>query len=335
MKKEKFILYEIFSIQFLDLAITSNTRYDIVMPIFNTNSLFKQNLLSIYKYIPINRLLIGDAGCTDDSLEVLKDFPRVEIINHKHYKTSGVCVADLIKRVETKHFFYLHSDIFIQDEFVINNLLKHKGTSDWIEGYREHITIVFDDPINYYTDERSFSGIQLGEAALLKKSVEEIEDGHLQRNEDIVIAEKVKINGGKFLKVKDSVHLHQIMNKDGLHEPKFANISIKKKLNIQWEISNWQIQIKGIVLHTIPKKYLIEEVRLSIFMLVLYGALDVSFLKKISIENPNWEQYLLGKYPSKMLFSLVLRNLLSKDLKNLNNSKFSLLKLLLLPIKYN
>lgn len=323
--KKTFLLKEIFSNNLNDIFSNDEISYDIIMPILNTNPFFEQNLISIYNNICVNRLLIGDAGSTDESLEVLKKFPRVEIIDHKNYKTSGVCVADLINRVKTRHFFYLHSDIYIPNSFVFDSLLKFKHEADWVEGFRDHLYILKNSPINYFTDERSYSGIQLGNTELLQKSVGIIEDGDLQRNEDIVITELVKNNGGVFIKVKDSVHIHQVMDKDGLHEPKLIDITVKKKENKEWEVNNYNIQIKGIVKHTIPKDYLINEVRMSIIALTMYNKLDVDFLKQLSIQNPSWKKYLR---------TIPLRYIISVFISNPKNSikNFTSLLKLIFPI---
>ena len=46
---------------FIDLAINENEKdkVDVIVPIIHVNRFFKKNLLSIYREIPINNLLIG------------------------------------------------------------------------------------------------------------------------------------------------------------------------------------------------------------------------------------------------------------------------------------
>ena len=267
-----------------------------MIPLKNTNAFFYENLCSIYKHIPVNRLLIGDAGCNDNSLEVLTSFPRVEIFDHKEYKTSGVCVADLISKVKTKHFFYLHADVFIPNLDSVETLLEQRDEAEWLEGFRKHLVIIETIPENYYSDERSYSGVQLGLTETLKKSVDVISDGDLQRNEDIVIAELVKSNGGRFKKVKESVHIHQIMNKDNSHEPAIENVHVRRAKNAAWEMSNMTIQIRGIVMHLDPKPYLVREVHQSLAELVFSGGLRsfLNELKLMCIKRPQWKSHLFG-----------------------------------------
>ena len=287
-------ILKIFNEEFCDAYVDGCECYDIVMPLKNTNAFFQQNLNSIYKNIPVKRLLIGDAGCEDNSLDVVKSFPRVEIFDHKHFKTSGVCVADLILKVNTKHFFYLHADIYISNSDCVTSLLEKRGQAEWLEGFRSHLTIIESVPQNYFTDERSYSGMQLGSAAKLKEAVKGIHDGDLQRNEDIVIAELVKKNGGSFLKVKESSHIHQIMNKDNSHEPNISDIQVVRAQNSQWIANNMQVQVRGIVKHIDPKPYLIAEVHRSLVELIIIGNFsDFSKeLRQLALSHPNWSKFL-------------------------------------------
>ena len=45
---------------------------DVIIPIIHTTTLWKANLQSIYREIPVNRLIISDGGCIDNSLEIAK-----------------------------------------------------------------------------------------------------------------------------------------------------------------------------------------------------------------------------------------------------------------------
>ena len=45
-------------------------RVDVIVPVKNTRGNWKACLDSFYREIPINQLLIGDGGCTDDTIEI-------------------------------------------------------------------------------------------------------------------------------------------------------------------------------------------------------------------------------------------------------------------------
>jgi hypothetical protein len=88
--------------EFIDrYSSNSDEAIDVIIPVYHTNELWEANLLSIYKEVPVKRLLISDGGVIDNGLEVVKKFPRVEILDHREYKTLGKCIAELIKEVKT------------------------------------------------------------------------------------------------------------------------------------------------------------------------------------------------------------------------------------------
>src|SRR5690349_4286459 len=62
---------------------------DVIIPVIHTNEMRRANLRSIYREIPVNRLLLGDGGCIDDSLEVACEFPRVQVLDHRSFKSLG------------------------------------------------------------------------------------------------------------------------------------------------------------------------------------------------------------------------------------------------------
>src|SRR5436190_88090 len=85
---------------------------DVIIPVIHTNELWKANLFSLYREIPIHKLFIGDGGCIDNSIDVVKKFPRVEILDHRAYKTLGYSLRKLIEAVEADWFIYVHSDVY-------------------------------------------------------------------------------------------------------------------------------------------------------------------------------------------------------------------------------
>ena len=93
-------------------------NYDIILPLKNSTPLFKENLFSWYRNININRILVGDADSGDDSIDIIKNFPRVKIFDHKKLLTSGYSIKKLIEEVETRYFFHFHCDVFIKSSYV-------------------------------------------------------------------------------------------------------------------------------------------------------------------------------------------------------------------------
>ena len=139
---EKSIFQKYYSEEpFIDVFLTDKERaIDVIIPVLNTNELWEADLYSFYREIPINRLLIGNGGVTDNTLDVLKAFPRVEIIELKG-TSLGYRIAKLMQQVTTDFFIYLHSDVYLPSGW-FDKMYKYKDEYDWFECYRTLTVLV-------------------------------------------------------------------------------------------------------------------------------------------------------------------------------------------------
>src|SRR5437016_2060726 len=94
---------EVFSDRF---ASGREGAVDVLIPVMHTNEMWGRNLISIYREIPVNRLLLGDGGCIDQTIEIAKKFPRLVVDDHRGFTSLGYSIRKLIERVETEWFVY-------------------------------------------------------------------------------------------------------------------------------------------------------------------------------------------------------------------------------------
>lgn len=264
---------------------------DVIIPIINTNELFEKNLYSIYKEIPVNRLLIGNGGSTDHSLEILKKFPRVEIINQTKHKTLGFCIAELISLVETDWFVYLHSDVYLTKNWY-DEMKKNKDNYDWFESDSRVTTLIKFDP-GIKNAVRAYSGGQMGKKKAFDNIIPKIKDDYLYRNEDIIFKELIKQEGFKWGRVLETYYYHQVMNKKGGRIPDYERIDIKLVQDRQYEIDTLLKQVKGIIKYSSPKAYLLYLVNEPLKALKWYKAINLyEFTKWVEKTNKSWIKYL-------------------------------------------
>lgn len=277
--------------EFIDRMKKKNEEgVDVIIPIFNTNELFEKNLFSIYREIPVNRLLIGDGGCTDDSLKILAKFPRIEIIDQTHNRTLGYCIVELISNVETEWFVYLHSDVYLPENWY-DVMKKYNNQYDWYECDRSS-TILVEYKEDLRKSKRAYSGSQMGRKEAFNKIISKIEDDYLYRNEDIVIHELLLTEGFKYGRVFDTFHYHQIMNKKGEKEPKLKKVLIERFHDKKWEIDTYLKQVKGIIKYIQPKPYLLRAVQAPLRILQQYNAINIKEFKSwVERTNKNWLPY--------------------------------------------
>lgn len=280
---------------------------DVIIPIFNTNELFEKNLYSIYREIPINRLLIGNAGSTDGSIAILKKFPRVEIFDQSNYKSLGYCIAELISKVQTEWFVYLHADVYLPEKWY-DIMIQYQDNYDWFECDRHMTTLIEFDP-NIKNMPRSYSGSQMGRTEAFENIIPKIDDDHLYRNEDIVLQDMILAEGYTYGRVLDTLHYHQVMNKRGEKEPKFKKVLIERFTDKGWEIRTYEMQVRGIIKYTQPKPHLIRAVNKPLRILQQNNSLDINEFKNwVKNTNEVWLKYINLQDP---IFQKILKKLKS------------------------
>lgn len=273
-------------------SIADADAVDVIIPVLNTNPLFKKNLYSFYREIPINRLIIGDAGCTDDSIEIVEKFPRVKVIDQNKYHSLGYCIAELISLVTTEWFVYLHSDVYLPNNWY-EIMKNHRKNYDWFECDRRMVALLEFEAPNLRFTERALSGSQMGRKKAFENIISKIEDDYLLRNEDIIFHELILDEGFKYGRIFDTFHYHQIMNKKGEREPKIEKISVQRAHNKEWEIKIYTMQAKGIIKYLTPKPYLVKNVNTAISRLLALKVLDINeFNKWVYKTNKIWIKYI-------------------------------------------
>lgn len=264
----------------------SKDAVDVIIPIIHTNELWKNNLISMYREIPINRLLIGDGGCIDNSIDIVKQFPRVKIFNHKKYKSLGYSIRKLIEEVETKWFVYPHSDVYLPEGW-FENMKEGQKKYDWF-GCPPMNTILFQ---YLTTDEtRPFAGSQMGKKSTFMKKLNEIDDDYVYRQEDFVFENIIKKAGGKNGRIYDTFHYHQTMNKKSAWKRDITKISIELDISPEERVRSAMTQTKGIIKYLDPNPHLVMWVSTHIAELMTLKKITWKELNEfIDENNPLWK----------------------------------------------
>ena len=162
---------------------------DVIIPVLHTNELWHANLISIYRDVPVNRVIISDGGCKDDSIEIARRFPRVTVLDHHEYKSLGFCLRKLIEAVETEWFIYVHSDVYLPEGW-FDAMRGHQPTYDWF-GCPQRITVQVEYPnVDKMFDEvRPYAGSQMGKKAAFVEGIKKIDDDFVYRQEDYVLGQ--------------------------------------------------------------------------------------------------------------------------------------------------
>jgi len=282
---------------FLDRFTEDSTNaVDIVIPIIHTNDLWRKNLISIYREIPVNRVLLGDGGCIDNSLEIAKEFPRVEVFNHREYKTLGYSVRKLIEEVKTEFFLYLHSDVYIAPGW-FDKMYKNTEKYDWFECEQKIVVFAeYDNKFASNPDGFGFGGTQMGKKKAFDDILEEIDDDYLYRNEDIIIRTLLLNKGHKWGFDDTLFHYHQVMQKQSFSGRKIESVHIKVSYPKEEEIRTSDMQVRGLIKYLNPTNSLARMAKTHLGILIDNNVVTYEeFMDWVSKVNPKWVPYLHKK----------------------------------------
>lgn len=286
-------------------AHNSKDAVDVIIPTIHTNELWEANLKSFYREIPINRLLIGDGGCIDDSIKIVKKFPRVKILDHKKYVSLGYSVRKLIEEVETEWFIYPHSDVYLPSGW-FDKMKPYQSKYDWF-GCPMKITALAEyDLIDKI---RPYAGSQMGRKKAFISGLAKIDDDYVYRQEDFIFADLVEKSGFKHGKVEDTFHYHQMMYKKGPFKRIIKNVSFEMELGENEKLREAETQARGVVKYLAPTQVQQFCLRINLMYLVKNRKINLREFKKWALEvNPEWDSYI---NPSAITFSLFLDNFIN------------------------
>lgn len=278
---------------------------DVIVPVIHTNELWRKNLFSLYREIPIHKLLIGDGGCIDDSIKVVSEFPRVEVLDHRSYKSLGFSLRKLIEAVETDWFIYVHSDVYLPAGW-FDTMQGHQPEYDWFGCPMKHtVMIQYEIP----EEVRPYAGSQMGRKSAFLAGLPSIDDDYVYRQEDFVLVNVIEKAGFKHGKIEDTFHYHQTMYKPTPWVRKVESVNLNLYISRDEEVRNRTMQAKGIIKYLEPDiPALIDEAAMSIDRLFELGELTPSnwpeFRQWVAETNPSWLPHL----PKRRTWQRRLRN---------------------------
>jgi len=263
---------------------------DVIVPVMHANELWRRNLQSAYREIPIKRLLISDGGSIDDSIDIAREFPRVTVMDHRTFVSLGYCLRKLIEAVETEWFVYLHSDVFLAPGW-FEGMLAERGRLDWFES-RQHTLILAEYPHHYEKGvPRAFSGAQMGRRKAFDQVLPAIDDDYLYRNEDIILAHLVERQGFRYGRADGALIFHEQMEKKSRWLRSIEDVKIIVRKSAEEDLREQQMQLYGLLKYMEPDPATLAAHSIIdyVYSLRLGGQLDwAEFRVWVEKVNPGW-----------------------------------------------
>lgn len=246
-------------------------RIDVICPVYWINNSFLRNVVSWQTELPFRKIFLG---INNSKLPMDSVNPSIEVIDQTHLRTLGACLVDLMKRVETEWFAFIHADVWVIPESFkrMNNIIdKNMGIME-----SEHIHLEDGVPkyYNYFKESRAYSGFQLIRKKAIESILDKIEDDYVYRNEDLIFQNVCNANGYGYAKTRIK-HLHQV-SKNGKN-----TFSEKEIHDMQW---------KGLVKYSplqnnFMTKLIIGSIKHNVINFNLKKETVVKFINK---NNPMW-----------------------------------------------
>lgn len=257
---------------------------DVIIPVIHSNELWEPNLISIYREIPVKRLLIGDGGCVDDTIPIVKKFPRVEILDHTAVKTIGYSERLLIEAVQTDWFIHLHSDVFLPEGW-FDVMRKYQSQYDYY-GCSERDTVLVEFEGEY--GDRPWAGAQFGRTRAFDKGLKVVDDDYIYRQGDYLYRRMIEENGFKEGFVTETFHYHQAMYRKSAWQRKVKGVRIDVESSPGEELRTAETMAKGAVKYFNPP-FMIDAVVLHVNRLEELGVTTwEEFSLWVEKVNPVW-----------------------------------------------
>ena len=182
-------------------------QVDVIMETLDAVNLLEKGLYSVYREIPVRKLIVCDGGSKDGTIEILKKFPRVQLHVRPDIKTSGKTVDFLLSLVETEWFVFIDGEIELSPGWY-DEMCKHKSSYDVLENSRRI------DAYHFYRERKDKlepDSRPLNFCHLIRKSAVQnfhCDDDYIWRAIDIFFRQVVENSGNKYGKISTTSHLH-------------------------------------------------------------------------------------------------------------------------------
>lgn len=180
---------------------------DVIMPTLDADNFLEKCLYTVYREIPIRKLFVCDGGSKDNTTEILKQFPRVELHVRSDFRTQGKALEFLMSLVETEWFLLLDADIELLPGWY-DEMIKNKSAYDVLENSNRILAYHFyrEDIKKLREDSRASDLCHL----IRKTAVNNFhcDDDFMWRYTDYFLRQIVENDGYKYGKVRSVRHVH-------------------------------------------------------------------------------------------------------------------------------
>jgi glycosyltransferase involved in cell wall biosynthesis len=298
---------------------------DIVLLTLDEEKYLEKCLDSVYREIPVNKLIVVDGGSKDKTVEILQRYPRIEIHVRPDLKTSGKSCEFALSHVETPWVVIIEGHIELPAGWY-DEMIKHKQEYDFI-GCRRIMRYEFEreQPVSLDMDKRPLGAPWLMNRDCIRNY--HVDDDYMWRATDVLLRQVAEKDGFKFGKISETFHYHDmtdnVMYASDAEKRSSRLVFTEPEMEIL-DYKNWQKRlddVKKAIVKYIDPEYIYPHNDRELFRTLL--ELDSEWIRQT---NPKWseelnkinimERILFGRRLKKLrkVFSATLS--LMKSIKN-------------------
>jgi len=179
---------------------------DVLFLTLDAEMYLEKCLDSVYREIPISRVIVVDGGSKDRTVEILNKYPRMEIHVRPDIRTTGKCYEFMLSLATTSWIVFMDADIELPAGWY-DEMVKHKGEYDFFGCKRiMHYEFRRVDPNSLDINKRPMGAPWLARLESFKNY--HVDDDYMWRATDMLMRQVVEKDGYKFGKVSTTYHYH-------------------------------------------------------------------------------------------------------------------------------
>jgi glycosyltransferase involved in cell wall biosynthesis len=179
---------------------------DILMVTLDAQAYLEKCLDTVYREIPVNKVIVVEGGSKDKTVEILNKYPRTEIHVRPDIRTTGKGYEFLLTCATTPWIVFMDADIGIPEGWY-DEMSRYRDKYDFFGCKRiMHYEFYRVDTTSLDINKRPMGAPWLAKLDCLKNY--HVDDDYMWRATDMLLRQVVEKDGYRFGKVSTTYHYH-------------------------------------------------------------------------------------------------------------------------------
>ena len=265
---------------------------DVLMLTLHAAQYLGRCLDSVYREIPVNRLIILDGGSNDKTVEIADKYPRTEIHVRPDIRTTGKGLEFLFSCAKTPWIAMIDADMELAEGWY-DEMSGYKSEYDYFESKRiMHYEFWREVPGSVDMQKRSAAIGQLARRDCFAQY--HVDDDYMWRATDYLLKQVAEKNGYRFGKVSTTYHYHHTTD-----TPKYESDEHKRGSRLVFQEprievlhrENWEKRLDDFsraIVKYIDPEFVFPSAYEGTLRALLH--LDAEWIRKT---NPRWHEALV------------------------------------------